>query len=620
MESLSTERRASSAVRMPVAMSVELAQDGTSDFFEADATNIGAGGLGIRSAMLPDIGQRMTCRFAMPDSDPCEAEGEVVWASDSGVDAGEFGIRFDTLEPAVGAALERWVSSLEGEIEAPKPSSKKNRAVRVQLDGVGSPIDGEIALRGEGVLRVEQPLPFLTLGTGAVALGERRVLRAVELRVENDVPRLVLELRTIASAEATASDEPLDDLLAPRADDSIPDPEEPSALAAEASGDEDESLPEPVPAPIVVAPRKRRDDEARAVALDVSDREVSVDSLVASAGLADPDDEPSVSERFRALAAQAKPGVLRALAAIARGWAVVVAAAGPRAASLGAAIARGLLALRERAPAALQRVVGRSPRRRTTAAPPPGREPTAARRQEARVVEPAPKPTRVPPRAVVAGVLAVIALAFVARAIASGDETDADPVPVHTVRADAPPPATEPVESEPVESAPVEPVESTPEPALAAAADEVDVASVPLPGTMPEPTTEAGRIPAPTFPAVGEGATEVISTGETVVDDDGDLTFGATDVPRGRVTTLRMSLPVVALEGESDATGFTVTLHGALSLDRAGPIAAANPAVERAAILNRGDHAVLTVRFVAGRTPAYRVEASGSSVTVTIGR
>jgi hypothetical protein len=37
-------------------------------------------------------------------------------------------------------------------------------------------------------------------------------------------------------------------------------------------------------------------------------------------------------------------------------------------------------------------------------------------------------------------------------------------------------------------------------------------------------------------------------------------------------------------------------------------------------ILNRGDHAVLDVRFVEGRSPPYRVEIRGEAVDISIGR
>ena len=83
---------------------------------------------------------------------------------------------------------------------------------------------------------------------------------------------------------------------------------------------------------------------------------------------------------------------------------------------------------------------------------------------------------------------------------------------------------------------------------------------------------------------------------------------------------LRMSNDVTEMEGIIEDDGFSVTIPGSLSLSRAGPIAAAHPDVEHASILNRGDFSELTVRFVAGRKPLYRVEAHGPAVEVTIGR
>ena len=96
--------------------------------------------------------------------------------------------------------------------------------------------------------------------------------------------------------------------------------------------------------------------------------------------------------------------------------------------------------------------------------------------------------------------------------------------------------------------------------------------------------------------------------------------FGSERVDSGQTVSLRMSLAPTTLEGEADAHGFTVTIRGALSLDRAATIARSNPAVDRASILNRGDHAVLDVRFVEGRSPAYRVAIRGETVDITIGR
>ena len=96
--------------------------------------------------------------------------------------------------------------------------------------------------------------------------------------------------------------------------------------------------------------------------------------------------------------------------------------------------------------------------------------------------------------------------------------------------------------------------------------------------------------------------------------------FGADAVPGGETHVLRMSNDVTEMEGIIEDDGFSVTIPGSLSLSRAGPIAAAHPDVEHASILNRGDFSELTVRFVAGRKPLYRVEAHGPAIEVTLAR
>lgn len=96
--------------------------------------------------------------------------------------------------------------------------------------------------------------------------------------------------------------------------------------------------------------------------------------------------------------------------------------------------------------------------------------------------------------------------------------------------------------------------------------------------------------------------------------------FGDTEVPRGRAHTLRMSGPVHEIRGIREPDGFSVAIMGVLSLDRASPMVLENAAIERATMMNRGDHAVLTVRFVPGRTPLYQVVARGSAIDVTVER
>ena len=96
------------------------------------------------------------------------------------------------------------------------------------------------------------------------------------------------------------------------------------------------------------------------------------------------------------------------------------------------------------------------------------------------------------------------------------------------------------------------------------------------------------------------------------------LRFGEASVPGGEAYVLRMSQPVTELEGRPLDRGFSVVVPGTLSLDRAGPLARSHPLVEHSTILNRGDHAELSVRFVEGRKPAYRVQGRGAALEITI--
>ena len=96
--------------------------------------------------------------------------------------------------------------------------------------------------------------------------------------------------------------------------------------------------------------------------------------------------------------------------------------------------------------------------------------------------------------------------------------------------------------------------------------------------------------------------------------------FGAESVAGGEKYVLRMSNPVNEMDGIIETDGFSVTIPGSLSLSQAGPIANAHPDVEHASILNRGDFSELTLRFVAGRHPAYRVEARGPAIEITVAR
>ena len=154
-------------------------------------------------------------------------------------------------------------------------------------------------------------------------------------------------------------------------------------------------------------------------------------------------------------------------------------------------------------------------------------------------------------------------------------------------------------------------VEAAPEPEAVQAEETVTPR---MPTALPEPSRQAG----PLGQEPGEGSVDTAEAEPEVAAPAG-REFGSANVPDGRVFRLRMSRPLSHFK-ERRHNGFEVTIPESLSLDRAGPIAAAHPDVERAMVLNRGDHAELSIRFVDGRSPAFRVRARGATLEITIGR
>jgi hypothetical protein len=138
------------------------------------------------------------------------------------------------------------------------------------------------------------------------------------------------------------------------------------------------------------------------------------------------------------------------------------------------------------------------------------------------------------------------------------------------------------------------------------------------------PEAVAGRDPTVGGRAAGVGASSAVAPSATPPGAQPAAatasSFGAATVPGGRSFTLRMTRPVAGLAGRRDPKGFDVRIEGALTLDRAAPIAASHPLVETAMIINRGDHADLSIRFRDGRVPPYRVVARGAAVEVVLGR
>jgi len=169
---------------------IKLHPEGFHQAFEADGINVGPGGISMRASMLPQVGSMLRCQLDnAPGGEAIQLIGRVVWAHESGEHAGEFGIRFTHLsdrdQVRIEALIQRW-----GRRSAKAPT------VRLQLDGVESPIVAELRSETESLLTVEQPLPFLAIGSGMLNqnAGRRGHLEAVELEMDDETPKLVLSI------------------------------------------------------------------------------------------------------------------------------------------------------------------------------------------------------------------------------------------------------------------------------------------------------------------------------------------------------------------------------------------------------------------------------------------
>jgi hypothetical protein len=432
--------------------------------------------------------------------------------------------------------------------------------------------------------------------------------------------------------------------------------------------------------PRVQADRKKKLDEVRRVLLDGEELPEAPTSSAgaepAATGLA----LDRVKSKARAMGAALQPTLSRLTTALRTGWAAFVA--GRRSAEQGRVRRRRGLDRARREPrvracarparrawprcsrgAPPRRSAARRPRRwrarRAAASPRRQRQSQTGAQalQSAPAAEVVAARPRLPLRWVLLGVIALGAVGSLAYAFGGGS---AEPAPIVVPETGGPEtspstetsttgdePAAVGVESAALLAPPAPAATDTTSTTTSTSARSLVAAPAGEPSALSAPSTDEGRLPMPGYPSIGRASdTRVTSASSTSSGTTpsaaasavgptpsatapqaaslGPVTtgrsFGSDRVDGGQTVSLRMSLAPTTLEGQADAHGFTVTIRGALSLDRAATIARSNPAVDRASVLNRGDHAVLDVRFVEGRSPAYRVEIRGESVDITIGR
>jgi hypothetical protein len=640
---------------VPIDAPVELVHAGDDEPFLADVVNLGLGGLSMRASFLPDIGERLACSFEVQPGREIKANTEVVWVAEK---RGEFGLRFVDLDEGQRRTVREIVA---GFYRPPKPAAvikPEPERIRVQLDGVKTPVIATVIDRCERSMTVEQALPFLKLETGIVdEQGRRGRIVAVDLSVEGDTPKLLLDL---AFDETTLADPPPADATVPDFDsvedeevseirsvtpssagaiDMAPMPSE-SVVRVEARAsvvhapNVEVRMELPPPKPVEPARAERGDQSVRVVHHEVEPErepekeavrevEIEVDPELRT-GLAKAFTSlPFDRERIAAFYAKVKPYLVIAWTHVSDGWQKMLEVGGlvlekvsPRLKQMSA----GAIAF-------TRSKLGKARMRRTTAPAPKDsnvapRIKPAKTRGKKEAAEPLHR--RKIGRYVLVALLAIAAVLVLLYAFQEEPEIVAPPqvsVPEHVI---------ESIDLEPPPAAITAPVvREAPPPALNPEAG--DLAPAPPVPVEPEVAErEPGPMPAPTFPSVtGAPSPQTVPSDSPYAVDvaqeasapmESGPSFGAESVSNGESYSLRMSQPVRAVAGRATSNGFVVEIQGALSLDRAGPIARNHPLVERSVIMNLGDRAELTIEFSEGASPAYRVVPRGSAVEVTIAR
>lgn len=600
------DRREQQAPRIPFEAIVEIgAADGHGAGFEAESVDLSSGGMHVRTAYLPELGQKLLCRFDAGGRE-VSAEGSVAWR-EQGARGGEFGIQFTTVEgPNAEALLEMCGVRAEKRPSADPAGDAggdvgRGTRVRLHIDGLGSPMKARVRDAGDASVLVGSNLEFLRVGrTIELEDVDHRCTRPAHIdRVEVEVdpasrvPQLVVSLR-------------YDDVL------------EELGASDVASGPSLEGLdghPMSIPTrdPIAAEPRMRTAERAA--------------------------EEPMHDEEIEA-AQQMKSGVSRA--ALEAGEAVTRLSARARTtlALLWAKAAnRGADELDADAP------------RRTTAPAPSGALHAAGKRvvrDEDEAIPGVPSATPRGRKALAIGgaatLVALIAFAAVRKSSAPppGAETV---VPADTITATL---------GDAGSADPAAIVAATPTPPAAALPADIAQAQVPLYGATPLSTTEPAQAAAPTpdagadpmalaqaaaplggpslapAPAGEEPTAAAEPAGEPSADANDEpasaahATKKSTGFAHGKVThpvVLRLHTDgaIAQVKGARTPTGFHVVLPGRKFEGSAAQLAAKDPRIASAKISSGAKGAELSVQFKDG-VPPFSVRGKGSDLTIALGR
>ncbi len=207
------ERRAEGTGRVRVETLVEVCGNEPGiPAFEAEAVDVSARGMHLRTAYLPDNGAPLVCRFEDGGRE-IVVEGRVAWRREGGR-GGEFGVEFTALDSSSVGALRELCDAgnpAQSEEVADDSKSEVGSRVRLHIDGLGSPMKARVRESGNSNVQVGSNLEFLKVGRKLevedLEMGGRRQAQidgvSVAIDPQTRVPQLVVQLRFSDAADTT---------------------------------------------------------------------------------------------------------------------------------------------------------------------------------------------------------------------------------------------------------------------------------------------------------------------------------------------------------------------------------------------------------------------------------
>lgn len=597
------DRRSQDRARVPheALVAIEGASTGA---FEAETVDVSATGMHLRTAYLPAIGTPLGFRFEPVDgSGPIHARGVVVWAQDSS-EGREFGVRFEGLEASGADALRKIVSAAHEARAAGMKTDRAGTALRIHLEGVGSPMRATLRGTGDDAALVSSELRTLALGSAVELedreLGQRRRARIEAVGCEIDgstrIPQLIVRVRF---EDATGARPHLNTEAFPLTTRASQAPSKPleSAMDMKADSKSDAKINADAPREAAAGPTSVQARVALPVSAEPIEDSVAPPKVVAAPVVNDDvdaemgeedDDTDRDAPRFGAASNGARKigekmkDVLEVGAARAMLW-------GARAKTTVELLGKRGRDTNEDAAA------GETPRRQTStvsAATPRARwmrpqssKDVAGKAQgegraegmEGKMIEQDEIEGAKIARRKQIGIAAGVGVALVLGALAFRKPHAAEAPPVAVV---------DPITASSIAAAPI----PAPAPSVAPAPE-------PIPSAL---------------------ATTTLAGDPTGLDDKGNpKPFGTLSVKHGTRMLLKLDGPITELRGATTPTGFVVAVPNRKSTEAASPLAAKDPRIAAAKVVNQPGGAELTVIFK-DASPSYIVKAKGDTLEIVL--